>query len=43
MTNSEGVSEPLFGSDRWAYMFDFMGVDVSDIKIVDKREGKAKL
>lgn len=43
MTNSEGVSEPLFGSDRWAYMFDFMGVAATDVKIVDKREGKAKL
>ena len=38
LTNDQGVSEPLFGSDRWSYMFDFMGVEVSDIYIKDKRK-----
>ncbi|KAK5056108.1 hypothetical protein LTR84_012661 [Exophiala bonariae] len=43
LTNAQGVVEPLFGSDRWAYMWDFLGVDFEDIKIVDKTKGKAKL
>lgn len=38
MTNDKGVSEPLFGSDRWSYMFDFMGVEISDLYIKDKRK-----
>lgn len=38
MTNDKGESEPLFGSDRWSYMFDFMGVEVSDLYIKDKRK-----
>lgn len=43
MTNAQGMQEPLFGSDRWAYMWDFMGVEYEDLKIVDKTRGKAKL
>jgi len=48
MRNSEGKEEPLFGSDRWPYMFDFLGVDFEDIRIVDKHArdrdaAKAKL
>ena len=38
MTNDKGESEPLFGSDRWAYMFDFMGVEISDLYIKDKHK-----
>ena len=37
MKNDQGKEEPLFGSDRWAYMFRFMGVDFEDLKIVDKQ------
>lgn len=42
LTNTEGKSEPLFGSDRWAYMFDFLGVEYEDIKIVDKEKEAGK-
>ena len=37
MKNNEQREEPLFGSDRWAYMFRFMGVDFEDVKIIDKK------
>ena len=37
LTNDIGESEPLFGSDRWAYMFRFVGVEFDDLKIVDKK------
>jgi glutathione S-transferase kappa 1 len=40
MRNDEGKEEPLFGSDRFAYMYRFMGVEFEDVRIVDK---KAKL
>ena len=40
MKNSEGKEEPCFGSDRFAYIFRFMGVDFEDIKIVDKSQSK---
>jgi glutathione S-transferase kappa 1 len=40
MTNEQGEQEPLFGSDRWAYMFRFMGVKFDDLKIVDKSRSK---
>ena len=43
LTNKDGVVEPLFGSDRWTYMWDFLGVEFEDIKIVDKAKAKAKL
>ena len=42
MTNDKGVSEPLFGSDRWPYFLDFLGVDFQDIKIIDKGQGIAE-
>ena len=37
LTNDKGESEPLFGSDRWAYMFRFVGVEFEDLKIIDKK------
>jgi glutathione S-transferase kappa 1 len=40
MMNSQGKQEPLFGSDRWAYMFRFMGVEFEDLKIIDKSKSK---
>lgn len=40
MTNGEGKSEPLFGSDRWAYLYRYMGVEFEDVKIVDKSASK---
>ena len=40
MKNAEGKEEPLFGSDRWAYMFRFMDVEFEDLKIVDKAKSK---
>ncbi|RVX74635.1 hypothetical protein B0A52_01761 [Exophiala mesophila] len=43
VTNSKGEVEPFFGSDRFHFMWDFLGVEHEDLKIVDKREGKAKL
>jgi glutathione S-transferase kappa 1 len=43
MKNDKGEEEPIFGSDRFHYMYRFMGVDYEDIKIVDKEIGKAKL
>jgi len=42
LTNAKGVQEPLFGSDRWAYMWDFLGVEYEDIRIVDKTKGEQK-
>ena len=37
MKNDQGKEEPLFGSDRWAYMFRFMGVEFEDLKVIDKK------
>ena len=42
VNNGEGKEEPFFGSDRFAYMWRFLGVEFEDVKIKDK-EGKAKL
>lgn len=36
LRNAKGEEEPLFGSDRFAYMWRFLGVDFEDVKIVDK-------
>ncbi|RMZ89213.1 hypothetical protein DV736_g3546, partial [Chaetothyriales sp. CBS 134916] len=35
-----GKEEPLWGSDRWAYMWQFLGVEFDDLRIRDKREGE---
>jgi glutathione S-transferase kappa 1 len=42
LTNNKGEQEPLFGSDRFAYMYRFLNVEFEDVKIVDKG-GKARL
>lgn len=36
LRNAKGEEEPLFGSDRFAYMWRFLGVEFEDVKIVDK-------
>lgn len=42
--NAEGKEEPFFGSDRFAFMWRFLGVEFEDVRIVDKeKEGRAKL
>lgn len=38
LTNANGEQEPCFGSDRWAYMWGFMGVPFHDLEIVDKTQ-----
>ena len=44
LRNDEGKEEPLFGSDRFHYMWRFLGVEFEDVRIVDKEgQGKAKL
>jgi len=45
LRNEKGEEEPLFGSDRFAYMWRFLGVEFEDVRIVDKekQDGKAKL
>lgn len=40
MKNDKGEEEPLFGSDRFAYMFRFMGVEFQEMEIIDKRQSK---
>ncbi|PGG99444.1 hypothetical protein AJ79_08518 [Helicocarpus griseus UAMH5409] len=40
--NAEGKEEPFFGSDRWHYMWEFLGVPFRDLEIV-KGKGDAKL
>ncbi|RMZ84593.1 hypothetical protein DV737_g1152, partial [Chaetothyriales sp. CBS 132003] len=43
LRNAEtGKEEPLWGSDRWAYMWRFLGVEFDDLKIRDKSEGESK-
>ena len=39
LTNSEGKSEPVFGSDRWQYVYDFLGVKYRDIEIAPSNGG----
>jgi len=36
VTNKEGVKEPFFGSDRFAYMWDYLGLPWQDIAIRGK-------
>lgn len=30
-----GKEEPVFGSDRWVYIWEFLGVGYRDVRIVD--------
>jgi glutathione S-transferase kappa 1 len=41
--NGEGKEEPFFGSDRFAFMWTFLGVPFRDIEIIPGKEVKAKL
>jgi len=36
VTNSSGKKEPFFGSDRWHYMWSFLGVPFQDVAIKEK-------
>jgi glutathione S-transferase kappa 1 len=40
--NAKGVEEPFFGSDRFHFMWEFLGLPWKDIEVVPKG-GKAKL
>lgn len=41
VTNDKtGKSEPFFGSDRWAYIWDFLGVPHQDLKILENEQAK---
>lgn len=31
--DAEGKGEPVFGSDRWVYLYRLLGVDFEDIKL----------
>ena len=43
MRNYRGEEEPIFGSDRWAHMWRFMGVEWREIEILPPvEEGKGK-
>jgi len=41
VTNSEGKSEPFFGSDRFHFMWEFLGLPWQDIKLLSKEETAA--
>jgi len=41
--NAEGKEEPFFGSDRFHFMWTFLGVPYQDIAIIAKGTEKAKL
>jgi len=41
VTNSQGKAEPFFGSDRFHFMWEFLGLPWQDIKILSKEEAAA--
>jgi glutathione S-transferase kappa 1 len=41
--NTAGREEPFFGSDRFHFVYAFLGVPFHDIEIVPGSGGKAKL
>jgi len=41
--NGKGVEEPFFGSDRFHYMWEFLGLPWEDIRIVPMAKIKEKL
>jgi len=41
VTNSEGKSEPFFGSDRFHFMWEFLGLPWQDIKLLSKQDTAA--
>ena len=38
LSKDKGEEEPVFGSDRFVYIYDFLGVPWRDVEIVDKDE-----
>lgn len=38
VNDGKGNSEPFFGSDRWAYMWRFLGLEFEDLRLVGPRE-----
>jgi len=42
VTNSKGKSEPFFGSDRFHFMWEFLGLPWQDIKLLSKEEAAAR-
>ena len=42
--NGDGKEEPFFGSDRFAFMWAYLGVPTEELRIIPPEErGKAKL
>ena len=38
VTDAKGNGEPFFGSDRWAYMWRFLGLEFEDLRLVSPGE-----
>jgi len=36
VTNGDGLKQPFFGSDRFHFMYEFLGIPFKDIEIVEK-------
>ena len=36
VTDGRGLSEPFFGSDRWGYMWRFLGLPFQDVRLKGK-------
>ncbi|KAF2837939.1 glutathione S-transferase kappa 1 [Patellaria atrata CBS 101060] len=43
VTNGEGKREPFFGSDRWVFMWEFLGLEWKDVEICPGTELKSKI
>jgi glutathione S-transferase kappa 1 len=41
VTNGQGVTEPFFGSDRWHFIWEFLGLPYRDLEVLLK--GKSRL
>jgi len=41
--NTEGKEEPFFGSDRFHFMWEYLGLPWQDIEILPPKGEKAKL
>ena len=41
--NEEGKEEPFFGSDRFAFIWTFLGVPFRDVEIIPGKGERAKL
>ncbi|RYO74423.1 hypothetical protein DL764_010826 [Monosporascus ibericus] len=38
VTNAEGKAEPFFGSDRWHYIYEFLGLPYQDVALLPPRK-----